>query len=177
MCTAFTRTIWHHWWSLNFQRWAQIFIVSEIQHWDLICEQSLLANEQRSMRCWVLPFAALFLNHSESFCSNKWSFSSLLMVHQQHGFGKKGASGMSSQSSSVPDSLFTDEFCIALHPAAGMCHQNQEMPTNIETPVKAEDTTLLWQVNSFSQEMRITIDLTTFSVNCKTHLSDLTLPH
>lgn len=94
------------------------------------------------------------------------------MVHQQHGLGEKGASGMSSQSSSLPDSLFMDEFCIA-----GMCYQNQEMPTNVETPMKAEDTALLWQVNLFSQEMRITIDLTTFSVNCKTHLSDLTLPH
>lgn len=84
---------------------------------------------------------------------------------------------MSSRSSSLPDSLFMDGFCITLHPAAGVCCQNQEMPTNVEKPMKAGDTTLLWQVNSFSQEMRITIDLATFSVNCKTHLSDLTLPH
>lgn len=70
-----------------------------------------------------------------------------------------------------------DGFCITLHPAAGMCYQNQERPTNVEKPMKAGDTTFLWQVNSFSQEIRITIDLTTFSVNCKTHLSDLTLPH
>lgn len=70
-----------------------------------------------------------------------------------------------------------DGFCITLHPAAGMFYQNQERPTSVEKPMKAGDTIFLWQVNSFSQEMRITIDLTTFSVNCKTHLSDLTLPH
>lgn len=82
---------------------------------------------------------------------------------------------MSRWLSTLPDSL--DGFCITLHPAAGMCYQNQEMPTSVEELMKAGDPTLLWQVNSFSQEMRTTIDLATFSINCKTHLSDLTLPH
>lgn len=104
----------------------------------------------KNKMCCVRCFARHFLNQPESYCSNKWHFFSLLMGHLQHFFFLKRSSGTSSWSSSLPDILLMDGFCITLHPAAGICYQNQKRPTNVEKPMKAGDTIFLWQVNSFS---------------------------
>lgn len=137
----------HMWWSQALCHFSEVsisFYFLWMSYWGLIW--FLFSNEQGTMTCCIICFVGHFLNQPESFCSNKWHFFSLLMGHLQC-FFLKGSSGTSSWSSSLPDTLLMDGFCITLHLAAGMCYQNQERPTNVEKPMKAGDTIFLWQVN------------------------------